>query len=562
MGVLRGDDAVVQDEHAVGDVQQRGAAGDHQGGTAPAQLGDAPRDELLGHGVDGRGGVAQHQDVGVGGQGAGQGEPLALAPGEVGAAVADGVVEPFPVQGDDVGQHRGLDGFGNRPAGARRVDVGAQGAREDLAVVRIDQQTFTDRLHRQVREVPSAQAHRPPVRVGRDVQGEDRGEVGRRAGLVRGDGHELAGRHLEPHLAQRPVADAVDLQVRAPGRPGAARCRHRRGGEHEGHPLGRGARHHHVLRHLREQLQRLHDELREAHGRDEFTDGDPPLEGQPPRRQGHGGGEHRVEGECGARVDAVDAGDGDRLPPGVGADPAVGPERRVVAAEAVQRAQAGDEVGDLGARPRHPGLLLPCAGADAPGHHAQHGQDRDGSHDDEQAEPGVGQAQGDSRDQHRHQRADQQRHHLDDVGGLVGVLGGDGQHLAGLEVDVPGDRLEARARDPDPPAVRLGRVGLLQDPHPEPPGQRHGRDDDGQRRDGEAERLEAPVAHGVFDDQAERDGKGGLAGLVEAHEEGAPRHRADVAPQGGTEDAGPRAGPLGVRSGHRGGGQSLPGCAG
>ena len=244
------------------------------------------------------------------------------------------------------------------------------------------------------------------------------------------------------------------------------------------------------------------------------------------------------------------------------ADLPVGPERRVVAAEAVQRAQADDQVGDLRARPRHPGLLFAGAGADPLGHHAQDRQDRDGSHDHQQAEPDVGQAQRDRRDQHRDQRADQQRHHLDDVGGLVGVLGGDGQHLAGLEVDVPGHRLEAAGRDPHPPAVRLGRVGLLQDAHPEPPRQRHGRDDHGQRGDRQGERAEAAVPHRVFDDQAERDGEGGLAGLVQAHEDGAPGHGADVAAQRGPEDVGPRAGPLRVRSCHRGGGQSLPGFAG
>lgn len=80
MGVLGRDDAVVQDQDPVGGVQDGGAAGDDDGGAAPAQLRDVARDELFGDRVDGRGRVVQDQDVGVGGQGAGQGKALALPP--------------------------------------------------------------------------------------------------------------------------------------------------------------------------------------------------------------------------------------------------------------------------------------------------------------------------------------------------------------------------------------------------------------------------------------------------------------------------------------------------
>ncbi len=234
----------------------------------------------------------------------------------------------------------------------------------------------------------------------------------------------------------------------------------------------------------------------------------------------------------------------------------------MVAAESVQRAEAGDEVGDLRAGPGHPGLLFLGTGADPLGHHTQDRQDHHRSHDHQQSQPEVRQSQCDGRDQHRHHRADQQRHHLDDVGGRVGVLGGDGQHLAGLQIDVPVHRLESARRDLHPPAVRLGRVGLLQDAHAEPPRQGHGRDDHGQRADRHPERTGAPVLQGVLDDQAERDGEGGLARLVQAHEDGAPGHGTQVAAQGGAEDTGSLEGPVWVRSSHRGDRQSLRGFAG
>src|SRR5262249_23716579 len=102
MGVLRGDDAAVQDEDPVGGVQEGRVAGDHDGGAAPAQLGEVARDELFGDRVDGCRRVVQDEDVGVGGEGAGQGQPLALPAGEVRASVADAVVQPFVVEGDDV----------------------------------------------------------------------------------------------------------------------------------------------------------------------------------------------------------------------------------------------------------------------------------------------------------------------------------------------------------------------------------------------------------------------------------------------------------------------------
>ena len=231
----------------------------------------------------------------------------------------------------------------------------------------------------------------------------------------------------------------------------------------------------------------------------------------------------------------------------------------MVAAEPVQRAQAGDQVGDLGRGPRHPRLLFAGAGADPPGQHAEDREDRSGSRDHQRAQPDAADAERDRRDEHRDQRADQHRHDLDDVGGLVGVLGGDGQHLAGPEADVSRHRFQAGGGHLDPPPVCLGRICLLQHAHPEPPGQRHGRDQHCQRPDRPGKRAEPEVPQRVLDDQAERDGERRFGRLVHAHQHGAPRHRGHVAPQRDAQDVGSRTG---VRSCHRRGGQSLRGCAG
>jgi hypothetical protein len=52
-------------------------------------------DESFGLGVEGRGGFVEDQDVGVLEQGAGDGDALLLAAGELGAAGAGGGVETF-----------------------------------------------------------------------------------------------------------------------------------------------------------------------------------------------------------------------------------------------------------------------------------------------------------------------------------------------------------------------------------------------------------------------------------------------------------------------------------
>ena len=63
--------------------------GDDEGGAALHQVAEAGLDHGLGFGVQGAGGLVEDEDARVGKDGAGDGEALALAAGELDAALAD-----------------------------------------------------------------------------------------------------------------------------------------------------------------------------------------------------------------------------------------------------------------------------------------------------------------------------------------------------------------------------------------------------------------------------------------------------------------------------------------
>src|SRR5690606_3562940 len=83
--------AAVEDEDAVGVLDGGEAMGDDDGGAAAHEGVERMLDLALERGVDGAGGLVEDEDERVEGERAGEGEELALADGEGGAALADGL---------------------------------------------------------------------------------------------------------------------------------------------------------------------------------------------------------------------------------------------------------------------------------------------------------------------------------------------------------------------------------------------------------------------------------------------------------------------------------------
>ncbi len=132
------DAAVVEDDDVVGVADGFEAVGDEQAGAAPSGGQEFPGDAGLGAFVHGAGGLVEEEDRGVGEQGAGQGEALALAAGEGGAAFADHRVVPVGEPGQllvDAGGAGGLVELGRGGGGAGEAEVVGDGGAEEVGVL-------------------------------------------------------------------------------------------------------------------------------------------------------------------------------------------------------------------------------------------------------------------------------------------------------------------------------------------------------------------------------------------------------------------------------------------
>ena len=108
---------------------------------AAEALGDAG----LGVRVDGRGRLDEHEDSGVGGEGAREHEPLALAAGQAAAALVEHALPAAGERVEDVLGGGGVQGLLGLLAGqhAERVDGVLQGAGEELVRGVADQDAAT-----------------------------------------------------------------------------------------------------------------------------------------------------------------------------------------------------------------------------------------------------------------------------------------------------------------------------------------------------------------------------------------------------------------------------------
>ena len=135
------------DEDLVGAADGREAVGDDEGGAALHEEVEAVLDHGFGLGVEGAGGFVEDEDARVGENGAGDGDALALAAGELDAALADdGVVAFGEALGElvDAGDAAGFHELLLGGVGAGEADVFADGAVEEEGLLEDDAELLAD----------------------------------------------------------------------------------------------------------------------------------------------------------------------------------------------------------------------------------------------------------------------------------------------------------------------------------------------------------------------------------------------------------------------------------
>src|SRR5690606_11839596 len=199
------------------------AVGDdeHAGGLGGAlEPGEDLRFDL---GVDGAGGVVEDEQAGVAGEGAGEGDPLALAAGEAGAALAEfGVQAVLEVADELVGPGGGqsLPDAGVVDALAVERDVGADGVVEDEGNLLDQRGGGGEGGGGEFAQVDAVEPDRAPGGVDEPGGQVGQGRLARAGGADERDG--LAGFDGEGHVAQRLGAVRVGVGHRVEFEAGGA----------------------------------------------------------------------------------------------------------------------------------------------------------------------------------------------------------------------------------------------------------------------------------------------------------------------------------------------------
>ena len=206
----------------VGIADGREAVGDHEGRAALHQGLECLLDARLGDRVEGAGCLVEDQDRRVLEQRPGNREPLAFAPRERRAALADQRLVPLRLAHDEVvrlGQPGGLLQLGLRGIGLADAQIVGDRAVEHGAVLEHHADVPSQRFQLDVAMVDPVDADHARLGVPHAVQQRQRGAL---AGAGRADeGHRRPGRHLQREMHQRgPLAvvgevDVVELDVAA-----------------------------------------------------------------------------------------------------------------------------------------------------------------------------------------------------------------------------------------------------------------------------------------------------------------------------------------------------------
>ena len=205
------DDApAIDDGDPVGQVQRRAPVGDEERRAVGHQPAQRLVDRLLGGGVDGAGGVVEHEDRGVVEQGAGKRHPLALAAGEAEATFTHQRVVAAGQRLDERVRPRragGGDDLCVTGVGPRVGDVVAYRLREQEALLERDPDMAAQRGQRHVDDVVAVDPDRAGLRVVEAGEQHQRRRLAAAAGTDERD--PLAGGDLEREAVEHRLAVVV-----------------------------------------------------------------------------------------------------------------------------------------------------------------------------------------------------------------------------------------------------------------------------------------------------------------------------------------------------------------
>ncbi len=373
-------------------------------------------------------------------------------------------------------------------------------------------------------------------RFGRAVEEGDEG--GRVRGRRGGDAQDLPRPDREIEAVEGAVADAPHDEVEgvrhrpraglghgsrlARGNVDVAACDRGRRVERLADAVGGGPGLRQHLAGERQPPEGAEQELGEADRRDQFADRDRAVEGLVPADPGDDHQEGAGDGEHQARVGGAQAGGLERGPQRGAAGPPVGGGGRGRRSQALEHAQAAQQVaGDAGRGAD--GLLVGLGPVDQRSGQGLHGEHHDG-HADHDDEPDL------DRGEQQHPGADQYAGHgagaehdrpdaFADAGGLDGRQADD---LAGQRVLDPAARGEHPVGDAQAGPVAGARDDALLDVEPDAAGRRQAGEQHGERGDPAGDRPGVAGGDGAVDDHTDDHGNGGLEGLM-GRDQGRPQ---------------------------------------
>src|SRR6266540_3769755 len=201
---------MVQDEDQVRATDGGQAMGDQERRATDHQLVERVEDDALGAGVDRRGRLVHDEDRGVLDESAGDRDPLALSPGQLGSPLSDRGLVAVRQLGDEVVRVRGLcrrDDLIHLSADPSVLDVRGNAAGEQQRLLQNDADLIAQRLEGELPDVVAVDKN--PTLFG-IVEAHEEAYQRRLPGARRtNDRYALSGLRLEADVLQRFVSTLV-----------------------------------------------------------------------------------------------------------------------------------------------------------------------------------------------------------------------------------------------------------------------------------------------------------------------------------------------------------------